>query len=172
VPKDKFHHENIVHYMEFCMVLEKLPDHTKFHWLDEKHLVNKDVKTTKLRVDLLTRYYIPCIYVKGDFHHACNLFAIIIASPQKISPVAYSIGQDNGNATSFLAFIEFLLQNSWFECGDILIMDNASIHTGGEAEIVEDLLCNDMQVLIVLLPTRSPELNPIELIFHILARHI
>jgi transposase len=52
-------------------------------------------------------------------------------------------------------------------------MDNiTSIHTGGEAEIVEDLLWNAIQVLIMFLPTRSPELNPIELDFHILARRI
>jgi transposase len=53
-----------------------------------------------------------------------------------------------------------------------LIMDNASIHTGGEAEIVEDMLWHAMEVLVVYLPTRSPELNPIELIFHILARRL
>jgi transposase len=111
--------------------------------------------------------------MNGDFRDAYNLFAIISASPQKVSPVAYYIGRDDGNAALFLAFIEFLLQNSWFERGDILIMDNASIHMGaGEADIVEDLLWNAMQVLVVFLPTRSPELNPIELIFYILARHI
>jgi hypothetical protein len=79
-PKDKFHRENIVHYMEFHMILEKLHDHMEFHWLDEKHLVNKDVEVTKVRVNPLTGY-IPCIYVNGDFRDAYNLFAIISASP-------------------------------------------------------------------------------------------
>lgn len=57
-------------------------------------------------------------------------------------------------------------------------MDNAAIHTGGDADIVENLLWDyplngvPMRVLIVYLPTRSPELNPIELLFHILARRI
>jgi hypothetical protein len=57
-------------------------------------------------------------------------------------------------------------------------MDNAAIHTGAEAEIVGDLLW-DMVVdgrplneLVVYLPARAPELNPIELVFHILARRI
>jgi transposase len=171
VPKDKFRQENIVRYMEFRMILEKLPDHSKFHWLDEKHMLNKDVEPNKVRADPLTGY-IPCIYVNGDFRDAYNLFAIISASPQKARPLAYSIGRDNGNAASFLAFIEFLLEHNWFQRGDVLIMDNASIHTGGEADIVEDLLWHTMQVLVVFLPTRSPELNPIELIFHILARRI
>jgi transposase len=73
---------------------------------------------------------------------------------------------------SFLAFVEFLLQNSWFECSDIIGIKNAPIHTGGEADIVENLLWHVMQVRVVFLPTRAPKLNPIELIFHILARHI
>ena len=57
-------------------------------------------------------------------------------------------------------------------------MDNAAIHTGGVAEIVPDILWSTvidgrpLHVLVLYLPTRSPELNPIELIFHILARRI
>lgn len=154
------------------MTLEKLPDHTKFHWLDEKHLVNKDAEPKKVRADPCTGY-IPCIFVNGDFREAYNLITIISASPRKASPVAYTIGKENGNAAAFLlAFIEYLLSISWFERGDVLIMDNASIHTGQEADIVEDLLWETMQVLVVFLPTRSPELNPIELIFHILSRRM
>jgi transposase len=83
--------------------------------------------------------------------------------------IAYSIGRENGNAASFLGFIEFLLARNWFNQGDVLIMDNAWIHTGQEADIVEDLLWEASQVLVVFLPTRSLELNPIELVFHILS---
>jgi transposase len=172
VPKDKFKQENIVRYMEFWLILEQLPNRAKFHWLDEKHLVNKDVEAQKVRADPLTGYYIPCILVNGNFRDAYNLIAIVSACPTKARPVAYSISHENGNAASFLVFIEFLLEHNWFKWGDILIMNNASIHTGGEAGIVEDLLWHSMQVLVVYLPMRSPELNPIELIFHILARRV
>ena len=98
--------------------------------------------------------------------------AIISGNPRKPKPVAYTIGRNNGTAASFLAFITFLLENQWFEPWDILIMDNAAIHTGGEAEIVRDLLWYSRRVLVVYLPTRAPELNPIEQIFHILCRRI
>jgi transposase len=80
--------------------------------------------------------------------------------------------RENGNAVSFLGFIEFLLARNWFNHGDVLIMDNASIHTGQEADIAEDLLWEASQVLVFFLPTRSPELNPTELVFHILSRRI
>jgi hypothetical protein len=124
--------------MEFCLILEQLPDHSKFHWSDEKHIVNKDVEATKVRADPRTGC-IPCIYVNGDFRDAYNLFAIASANPRKSSPVACSVGRENGNAASFLGFIEFLLAINWFNQGDVLIMDNASIHTGQEADIAEDL---------------------------------
>jgi hypothetical protein len=58
-------------------------------------MLNKDVEPTKVRADPLTGY-ISCIYVNGDFHDSYNLFAIICANPQKIRPVAYAIGCDNG----------------------------------------------------------------------------
>ncbi len=57
-------------------------------------------------------------------------------------------------------------------------MDNAAIHTVAEARIVEDLLWEfildgePLHVLVVYLPAQAPELNPIELVFHILARRI
>jgi hypothetical protein len=123
-----------------------------------------------VRADPLSGY-IPCIFVTGDFRNAYNLVAIVSACPTKARPVTYSVVErENGTAASFLVFSQFLLSHNWFKRGDVLIMHNASIHTGGEADIVEDLLWHAMQVLIVYLPTRPPRLNPIELIFHTLAQ--
>jgi hypothetical protein len=56
-------------------------------------------------------------------------------------------------------------------------MENATIHAGGDADIVEDMLwtsvIDGMSLHVILyLPMRSPELNPIELFFHILVRRI
>jgi hypothetical protein len=53
-------------------------------------------------------------------------------------------------------------------------MDNAAIHSQGNVTIVEDILwetiidCCPLHILVISLLTRSPELNPIELVFHIL----
>ena len=84
----------------------------------------------------------------------------------------YSIGEENGMVASFTAFVEHLILMNWFSPGDVLILDNAAIHTGGEAAIVSDLLWLVARVLVVPLPTRAPELNPIELVFHIVARRL
>jgi transposase len=66
----------------------------------------------------------------------------------------------------------------WFSHGDVLVLDNAAIHTGGSASHLADLLWDvevdgsPLNVLVLPLPTCSPELNPIELVFHILARRL
>jgi hypothetical protein len=121
---------------------------------------------------------VPAIPVSGDFREAYNLFAIISTNPNKPYPVDYMIGRVNGNAASFVAFIKYLIGTSCFAHNEILVMDKAAIQTGAEAVIVEDLLWDivvdgePLHVLVVYLPARIPELNPIELLFHILARRI
>jgi transposase len=57
-------------------------------------------------------------------------------------------------------------------------MDNTAIHTGCEAQDLEqwfwELIVegHPLHVLVIFLPTRSPELNPIELIFNIFLHRI
>jgi hypothetical protein len=58
-------------------------------------------------------------------------------------------------------------------------MDNATIHIHGNSRVIKDMLWETMvdglplHVLLIYLPTRSPELNPIfKLIFHILVMKI
>lgn len=132
---------------------------------------------SKTRADPLTGY-MDCILVSGNFREAYNLLAIVSASPRKQQPMHYFMGKDNGDANSFAAYIVLLIKVRWFEHGDILILDNAAIHSGGKAANIESYLWDTvidgrpLHVLVIFLPTCSPELNPIELIFHILARQI
>jgi transposase len=83
----------------------------------------------------------------------------------------------------FYVFICSLITVGYFLHNKVLVMDNATIHTGGGAENIRELLWNTvisgrgingraLNILVIYLPTCSPELNPIELIFHILARRI
>ena len=145
--------------------------------MDEKHIVNKDTKPRKVRRDPLSGYvpFIPC---SGNFRDAYNIFACISPDPSKGKACYYHITRNNGTAVSFLFFVERLVASKFLRHNEVLIMDNAAIHVGGEASIIEDLLWNTiidgrpLQILTVFLPTRAPELNPIELVFHVLARRI
>jgi transposase len=72
----------------------------------------------------------------------------------------------------------YLIANRFFLYNKFLLMDNATIHIHGNARVIEDMLWETivdgfpLHVLVIYLPTHSPELNPIKLIFHILAMRI
>ena len=171
VPLDKWRPENIDKFNNFLATINQLPNRLKFHFCDEKHIVNKDCVGNKMRADPLSGR-VRCIHVSGNFCFAYNMIAIMSLNPNKTRPMAYTLGEENGTAACFTAFIQNLLIVKWFQPGDVLVMDNAAIHSGAEAGIIKDLLWEQARVLVVELPTRSPELNPIELIFHILARRL
>ena len=85
---------------------------------------------------------------------------------------------NNGSAESFLDFFTLMIKSKWILHNEVIIMDNASIHTKKGAEVIENCLWETiidgrpLNAVIVYLPTRSPELNHIELIFHILSRKV
>jgi hypothetical protein len=104
-----------------------------------------------------------------------NLFAVVSVNPEKLHRIEWIIGRENGDSHCFVAFVKHLIPSGWFRHDEVLVMDNAAIHTGGDADIVEDLLWDTviegpaLNVLAVFLLTRAPELNPIKLVFKILA---
>jgi DDE superfamily endonuclease len=175
IPLDKYRLDNVARFMEFMDTKRMIVDHRGFNFVDEKHIVNKDTVPNKVRACPLTGR-VDTIAVSGDFREAYSIIAVISANPTKPKPIAYTIGKENGNANAFLSFIELMISSRFFKHDEALIMDNAAIHTGGAAGIIEDLLWNHvvdgrpLRILTIYLPTRSPELNPIELVFHILAR--
>jgi hypothetical protein len=177
IPLDKFKRGNIVRFLQYKEKMDLLCDHTQWCFLDEKHIVNKDAIPPKGRADPLTGYvdYIP---VTGDFRDSYNIFAIISGNPRKPRPVQYRIDQENGTAETFMMFIRALIISGYFHHNEVLVMDNSRIHTGGVASSLKTLLWETLiegrplHVLIVYLPTRSPELNPIEFVFHILTARI
>jgi hypothetical protein len=154
---DKFRPENVLKYAHYRLKVSLFQDHSRWNFLDEKHLVNKDVLPNRIRACPLTGR-VPAIPVSGDLREAYSLFAIILTNPDKPYPIDYMIGRENGNAASFFAFIEYLIGTRLFLHGGILVMDNAAIHTGAEADIVEDLLWDmvvdgrPLNVLVVYLP--------------------
>ena len=55
---------------------------------------------------------------------------------------------------------------------DILISDNSYYHWGGEAATLEDYLWEEHNILIVYLPARTLEWNPMELVWNVMVRRL
>jgi hypothetical protein len=122
IPLDKSRQENALKYAHFRLKVSLSQDHFRWNYLDEKHLVNKETLPNRVRECPLTGR-VPAIPVSGDFRDAYNLFAIILTNPDKPYPINYMIGRENGNAASFVAFIEYLIGTRCFMHDETLVMD-------------------------------------------------
>lgn len=176
VPIDKFKPENMAIYRNFCR-LKATVHPMRWKFVDEKHLKGCELYSKRVRADPLTGQ-VPSTVVTSDFRNTYNIVGFCGCDPKK-NPIKYTIGQDNGNAASFMAAVEAQLESEWFNRYDVLVMDNWAGHRHAEAKQLEDMLWNyigtdghAMNIFVLYLPTRSPELNPIELIFQTLVRRI
>jgi len=52
------------------------------------------------------------------------------------------------------------------------VLDRAVIHTGKGNSILEDWLWDNYRIFLLLLPARTPEWNPIELVWNILVQRL
>eukprot|EP00957_Ditylum_brightwellii_P207638 15353853-Ditylum_brightwellii.AAC.2 len=83
----------------------------------------------------------------------------------------YKIPEETNDSTDFASAVEETIMCGFLLQGNVLVMDNATIHIHQEHEYLEDFLweCKGpfdgmpMYIGVLRLPTRSPELNPIEL---------
>ena len=88
-------------------------------------------------------------------------------------------GENNHDSIYFCLFIEEAIATAWLRTYDILICDNATIHqqgyNGGLANLLWNSLALDgapLRILLLTLPTRSPELNPIKLVWNIMVQRV
>ena len=159
------------------MFLSVVNDHSQFNFIDEKHLVNSNYSEVKQRIDPLTGIR-EGILVSGDFQNSCTIIACILLNLRKLVPMFYIYSSNINNADSFMAFIKAIIKSGFLLYGEVLILDNAQIHIGGSASALEELLWNTiinnelLNCLVLYLPTCSPELNLIELVFHILVQQL
>ena len=90
-----------------------------------------------------------------------------------------NVGENNHDSVSFRLFIEEAIATAWLRPYDILIFDKATIHQQGYNGDLANLLWNSpaldgepLRILLLPLTTRSPELNPIELVWNIMVQRV
>ena len=159
------------------MIISKLANHKVFNFVDEKHVTNHNGNELMVRIDPITGNR-DGINVPGNFRETHSIIACISANPAKNKHIFASVGQGNNNSAAFMRFVEAMVTERFLLHGEVLIMDNAAIHTGRDSIGLEDFLWDTivdgrpLHILVIYLPPRTPELNPIELVFHILTRRI
>jgi hypothetical protein len=85
-------------------------------------------------------------------------------------PFYFWMHDGTNDSTRFLDFVYSMVVDGFLRNGDVLVIDNASIHWYRELAVVEEILWEDYIILIVFMPARSPEPNPIKLMWNILVQ--
>jgi hypothetical protein len=87
----------------------------------------------------------------------------------QVSAREYVINKYTHDSTAFCKFVDRAIAKKFLLPGDILVLDNAAIHTSGASTNLFEFLCS-YNILLIALPMRAPELNPIELLWNTLTQ--
>jgi transposase len=164
---NKFSNDNIARYLLY-LDWAKSKDPTKFKYCDESHVVPRQLGKGK-QWGLKSKR----IYTRNTLlHQKSSSISIITSLDPLTAPVYLGYREESNSAWDFFDFISNAVESGFFEDGDFLIVDNASVHHEHEsAELLQQLL-RAHGVEIIYLPAYSPELNPCELVFSQIKRYI
>ena len=144
------------------------PNRIKFG--DEKALKGREVFNCKVRRNPLTGE-IPPISTNPDFTNTYSLTGFC-GIDRRSTPVFCNLHDEMNDATEFSIAVELACSVSFFHEGDVLVLDNAAIHCHGDNSVLEEWLWDQFGVLVLFLPPRSPELNPIELVWNTMVQRL
>ena len=169
VPIDKWKPENVERAQEFIQLIYQV-DPFRLKFCDEAHLKSERLYTKNGRRCPVTGVLEPVI-VGSDFRNAYSITGFCGIAPDT-PPFKFVMHKGTNDAQKFVDYVLNAVVTGFLRGGDVLVMDNATIHTGGDSAALEDVLIDDHQIHVLFLPTRSPELNPIEQMWHLLRRRL
>jgi transposase len=169
VPYDKFRPGNIEKAWEYLGHLSKIsPERLKYG--DEKSLKGRAIFNKNARRDVLTGL-VPRTMTDPDLRNTYSIIGICGIS-RRSSPVRYRITDTTVDADLFSLEIESAIAHRYLQAGDVLVLDNAANHTGKDNTVLEEWLWTEHMVLVLFLPARAPEWNPIELMWNCMVQRL
>jgi hypothetical protein len=169
VPRDKFKYENVARAREFIDVVQRI-DPVRLKFCDEKHLKGAEIYNQKCRRDPLTGV-VADLPTDSDFRNTWTIIGFCGYDMSTV-PFYHQIREFTNTAESFAIAVEGAIAIGFLKEGDILVLDNASIHIFQENAVLEEWLWDEFGILLLTLPTRSPEMNPIEQLWNTLVRRM
>ena len=95
-----------------------------------------------------------------------------VESTQELHHYNYGFTLTTNDAKSFSHHVLLAIFSVWLLYGDILVLDNATIHNGGLNLDLENWLWSNFRIYLLYLPASTPEWNPIELVWNILVQRL
>lgn len=159
---------NLVLYIKYLRAIQQQDDWTRLKYADESHIVSKDLDNGR-RLGMVNERIYRSGKSLSEKHASISL---LTRFGDADDPIVIDYREETNTQWDFYSFVESCCTNSYLTNGDILIVDNASVHGGAASrEVLEELL-DIYGVQLAFLPAYSPELNPCEFVFSIVKRHI
>ena len=111
------------------------------------------------------------ILVDPDWRNTYTIIGFCGIAPDT-KAFSYVLRNGTNNAANFSETVIRMVASGFLRRGDVLVLDNAAIHHYRESTNLGNYLWNEHGILLTFLPTRAPELNPIELMWHILVQRL
>jgi len=142
-------------------------DLSRIKFCDEAHFVSRDVSPRRAIGPRNTN----TILIRNEsFAETYSVSLLCCLDLEK--PLYISSRVDSNTQIDFFTFVIDLIDNGYLKSGDFLVCDNASVHGG--LQTIEVLLAfvHSYGIELLYLPAYSPELNPCELVFAQVKRHL
>lgn len=159
----KYTYNNMKRYSEYVRAMPDIVDEYGFErikYLDEVHFVTRQLHK-KYGVGPRCKR----IMVKTGCDLSESYSMTLMTSLGRKIPVVASMRTGSNSQFDFGVFIAKCIRAGHICKGDVIIMDNASVHVGFEVFSKIHEVFDKLGVRLVLLPAYSPELNPAEYIF-------
>jgi len=139
----------------------------KIHFLDEASFVSRNLHSHKVYAPRGEKVFV--------FHGeplAETLSVTLSTHLNKPKCLVGTMVSDTNSQYDFTSYLIYILSMDFVEHGDFIVLDNATIHSATDTFRMVYDLCEAKDVRIIFLPTYSPELNPVELCWAQIKRHI
>ena len=107
----------------------------------------------------------------SDFRNTYSIIGFFGIDP-RCSAVRFGISKGINTSENFAVHVQMAVAVGYLLPYDVVVLDRAAIHTGGQNTILVDWLWDNFRIFVLLLPARTPEWNPIELVWNILVQRL
>jgi hypothetical protein len=156
----------MLYYAKYLECISLIPKE-KLKFMDEAHVVARDLASKRVLGITGKRTYTQ----ESTLSLPSGSISLLLSLTNDV-PFFIDYRIESNNQFDFANFIFEACKNGYLVNGDYLVVDNASVHFAKESKRFLFEVLDTFGVKLIKLPTYSPELNPCELVFSQVKRHI
>ena len=99
---------------------------------------------------------VPPVMTHSDFRNTYSIVGFC-GIDFRTTPIRYGISQGINDSEHFAVQVQLAVLSGFLLPYDVLVLDRAAIHTGGQNTILPDWLWDNFRIFLLLLPARTPE---------------